>query len=55
MRINALREFGTPEEVAQRDMNSNEERDSIANVALVGMSLEDPESKSYDVSCMLEG
>ena len=55
VRINTLREFGAPDEVAQRVMNAELDRDGITNVTLVGMPIEDPDSKSYDISYISEG
>ena len=55
VRINSLQEFGTPEQVAERVINAERDRDGITDVTLVGIPKENSDSKSYEISYISQG
>lgn len=55
VRINSLKEFGTPDQVATRVVNAESNRDGITNVQLVGTPTEDPSSGIYAIDYISDG
>mmetsp|Transcript_33344 Transcript_33344/g.73537 ORF Transcript_33344/g.73537 Transcript_33344/m.73537 type:complete len:303 (+) Transcript_33344:80-988(+) len=55
VRITALREFGTPEEVAARVVTAEVNRDGIFTVSLTKDPAEDTSSGAYDIEYVSEG
>merc|ERR1712129_108334 len=55
VRISNLREFGSPEEVAQRVIQAESVRDGVTDVQLFQSPKEDVYSNSYEISFISQG
>lgn len=55
VRIESLKQFGTPEQVATRVVNAEAVRDGVTDVKLIGTPTEDPESGIYAIDYISEG
>jgi len=50
-----LLQFGTPDEVAQRVVDAEQNRDGVTDVALYGTPFEDPVTGSYGIDYISKG